>query len=197
MWRVSFSVYCSSVSNIFYANSVDYSTIFRIIIVESATKGRWTMSQLNSQILRDIGAVARSVQSISDLHFRRLSLQKGQFIFLTRICEYPGINLIELSVLLRVDKTTTTKAVQKLIDTNYVQKERHESDQRAWRLFPTEKALTTYTEVIAAENQLIEYCFKGFSDREKNAAGQLLARMQDNISHEWKSQKNVQGGKSR
>ena len=89
------------------------------------------MSNLNSEILRDIGAVSRSVQAISDIHFRRLNLQKGQFIFLTRICEHPGINLIELSLLLRVDKTTTTKAVQKLIEVNYVQKERNESDQRA------------------------------------------------------------------
>ena len=153
------------------------------------------MNHLDSQILRDIGAVARSVQSISDIHFRRLTLQKGQFIFLTRICEYPGINLIELSLLLRVDKTTTTKAVKKLIEISYVQKERDESDQRAWRLFPTERALNTYTEVISAENQLIRYCFNGFSDQEKNVASQLLARMRDNISHEWRSQKNVQGGK--
>jgi DNA-binding MarR family transcriptional regulator len=155
------------------------------------------MSNLDSEILRDIGAVSRSVQAISDIHFRRLNLQKGQFIFLTRICEHPGINLIELSLLLRVDKTTTTKAVQKLIEVNYVQKERHESDQRAWRLFPTENALRSYTEVIAAENQLIGYCFNGFTDCEKSEASHLLARMRDNISHEWKSQKNAQGGKQR
>lgn len=155
------------------------------------------MSNLVSEILRDIGAVSRSVQAISDIHFRRLNLQKGQFIFLTRICEYPGINLIELSLLLRVDKTTTTKAVQKLIEVNYVQKERNESDQRAWRLFPSEKALRSYTEVIAAENQLIGYCFNGFTDCEKSEASHLLARMRDNISHEWRSQKSAQGGKQR
>lgn len=155
------------------------------------------MSNLDSEILRDIGAVARSVQAISDIHFRRLNLQKGQFIFLTRICEHPGINLIELSLLLRVDKTTTTKAVQKFIEANYVQKERHEYDQRAWRLFPTEKALRSYTEVIAAENQLIGYCFNGFTDSEKSEVSHLLSRMRDNISHEWKSQKNAQGGKQR
>ena len=155
------------------------------------------MNLLDSQILRDIGAVARSVQSISDTQFRRLNLQKGQFIFLTRICEHPGINLIDLSQLLRVDKTTTTKAVKKLIEISYVKKERDESDQRAWRLFPTEKALNTYAKVIAAENQLIGYCFNGFSEPEKSAASQLLARMRDNISHEWRLQKNVQGGKKK
>jgi DNA-binding MarR family transcriptional regulator len=144
------------------------------------------MVQLNSEILRDIGAVARSIQSLSDVQFRQLHLQKGQFVFLTRICECPGINLVDLSKLLRVDKTTTTKAIQKLIKVDYVRRERDESDQRSWRLFPTERAISSYTSVIAAENHYIAYCFKGFTIKEKKEVCQLLARMRDNIGYEWK-----------
>ena len=60
--------------------------------------------------------LARSIQSISDVKFKEFNLQRGQFIFLTRVCENPGFNQIDLSNLLKVDKTTTTKAIQKLID---------------------------------------------------------------------------------
>ena len=158
------------------------------------------MSNLDSEILRSIGAVARSIQSISDIQFRALHLQKGQFVFLTRICECPGINLVTLSNLLRVDKTTTTKVIQKLIEVEYVRKERDESDQRSWRVFPTERALHSYTQVIAAENQFIAYCFKGFTLHEKNEVGKLVARMQDNIGCEWKHLKKitpVAGGKQK
>jgi len=144
------------------------------------------MNTLDSEILRSIGAVARSIQSLSDIQFRQLHLQKGQFVFLTRICEFPGINLATLSNLLRVDKTTTTKVVQKLIEVEYVRKERDKADQRSWRLFPTERALHSYTQVIAAENQFIAYCFNGFTTHEKNEVCQLVARMQDNIGCEWK-----------
>ena len=149
------------------------------------------MKELDSEILRDIGAVSRSIQSISDILFRRLQLQKGQFIFLTRICEHAGINLIELSHLLRVDKTTTTKAVQKLIQANYVRKERDKSDQRAWRLFPTEQAMQCYEKVIATENQFIAQCFSGFNPKEKAVVSELLARMRDSIESEWKRQKRI------
>jgi DNA-binding MarR family transcriptional regulator len=147
------------------------------------------MKKLDSEILRDIGAVARSVQSISDILFRQFHLQKGQFIFLTRICETRGISLIELSNLLRVDKATSTKAVQKLIQAQYVIKERDESDQRIWRLFPTEQALQCYEQVIAAENHFIAQCFSDFTLREKTVVSELVARMRDNIEHEWKRQK--------
>ena len=157
------------------------------------------MEKLDWEILRDIGAVARSIHSISDIQFRQLQLQKGQFIFLTRICECPGINLIELSQVLRVDKTTTTKAIQKLIKTAYVRKERDATDQRIWRLFPTERALHSYSVVIAAENQYIAHCFAGFSETEKMTVSSLLARMRDNISREWKRTKKIPpatGGKN-
>ena len=149
------------------------------------------MEKLDSEILRDVGAVARSIHSISDIQFRQLQLQKGQFVFLTRICECPGINLVELSQTLRVDKTTTTKAIQKLIEAAYVRKERDEADQRSWRLFPTEQALRSYNVVIAAENQYISYCFSGFSEDEKKIVCNLLARMRDNISREWKRIKKI------
>lgn len=149
------------------------------------------MSELDSEILRDIGAVARSIQSISDIQFRQLHLQKGQFVFLTRICEHAGINLIDLSHMLRVDKTTTTKAVQKLIEAGYVRKEHNEADRRAWRLLPTEQALHVYTRVIAQENRFISQCFQEFTPMEKRAVSKLVAHMRDNIESEWKRLKKV------
>jgi len=95
------------------------------------------ISGLKNEILREVGAVARCIQSISDIKYREIKLQRGQFIFLTRICEHPGINLIELSGLLKVDKTSTTKAIQKLLAEGYVLRERDGTDKRMWRLVPS------------------------------------------------------------
>lgn len=144
------------------------------------------MAALLNELLRDVGALARSVHSISDIRFRGLSLQKGQFIFLTRICEYPGINLVDLSELLRVDKTTTTKAVQKLCREGYAQKQRDPLDQRMWRLVPLPRALKTYPQIIGEENRNIECCMAGFSAEEQAEALRLLARMRQNIEARWK-----------
>ena len=146
---------------------------------------------LTSEILREIGALSRSVQSINDIKFRQLQLQKGQFIFLTRICENPGISLVALSDLLRVDKTTTTKAIQKLIKEGYAQKEHAPDDQRVWRLFPTERALAAYEQVIAEENRCIHSCFQNLSKKEQNNVYQLVLLMRKNIEQDWKRIKKI------
>lgn len=145
---------------------------------------------MNNEILREVGMLARCIQSISDIKFREIKLQRGQFIFLTRICEYPGINLIDLSNILKVDKATTTKAVQKLMKENYVLRERNDDDKRGWRLFPSVKAQAVYQYIIQEENRNIEICFTGLSSEERDAVYQLLRRMRENIEQDWKEMKN-------
>lgn len=133
--------------------------------------------------------LARCIQSISDIKFRELKLQRGQFIFLTRICEYPGLSLVELSSLLKVDKATTTKAIQKLIAENYVIKERDSVDKRMWHLYPSAKAKANYPYIIDEENRNIESCFAGFSEQEKETVYLLLKRMREGIELDWKQLK--------
>ena len=110
---------------------------------------------LDSNVLRDIGALSRSIHSINDIRFKQYHLQRSQFIFLTRICEHPGLTQIALTSLLKVDKATTAKAVQKLIAEGYVVKTRDEKDKRAWNLFPTSAANAVYEPIVAEENRNI------------------------------------------
>lgn len=133
--------------------------------------------------------LARCIQSISDIKYREIRLQRGQFIFLTRICECPGINLIELSNILKVDKATTTKAIQKLMEENYVVRERNHSDKRMWHLFPSSIAQEIYPYIIQEENRNIEICFNGFSSEEKDTVYQLLKKMRENVEQDWKELK--------
>lgn len=151
--------------------------------------GGISITILKDQILREVGMLARCVQSISDVKFREIKLQRGQFVFLTRICEQNGINLIDLSNILKVDKATTTKAVQKLMKEGYVKRERSSEDKRMWHLFPSAKAENVYQTIIAEENRNIENCFTGFTGSEKKAVYDLLKRMRENIEQDWKKQK--------
>jgi len=144
---------------------------------------------LKNKVLREVGMLARCIQSISDIKYRDIKLQRGQFIFLTRICECPGINLIELSNLLKVDKATTTKAIQKLMEEDYVIRERNSADKRMWHLFPSSKAQEFYPYIIQQENSNIESCFAGFSSEEKDTVYHLLKRMRENIEQDWKELK--------
>jgi len=107
-------------------------------------------------------------------------------VFLTRVCENPGFNQIDLSNLLKVDKTTTTKAVQKLIDEGYITRERDHVDKRMWRLFPTSKALSVFPVINDEENRKIDICFDGFTKQEQQLVYGLIKRMSENIEADWK-----------
>ncbi|MEN6386454.1 MAG: MarR family transcriptional regulator [Phycisphaerales bacterium] len=148
---------------------------------------------MENEVLREVGSLARCIQSISDIKYREINLKRGQFVFLTRICENPGINLIELSNILKVDKATSTKVVQKLMKENYVLKERNDEDKRGWHLFPCGKAQEIYQYIIQEENRNIEICFTGLSIEERDTVYRLLKRMSENIEHDWKELKNYKG----
>lgn len=143
------------------------------------------MYRLVSDILREIGALSRCVQTMNDHKLREYGLQKGQFIFITRICENEGISLIDLSNLLKVDKTTTTKAVQKLMKAGFVGKEKDRDDQRIWRLYPMQKALDLYSIIIEEENKNIRVCFSDMTAGEEEAAYNLVRKMRESIEKEW------------
>ena len=151
---------------------------------------------LNHQFLREVGAVARCVQSLSDVNFKKLALQRGQFVFLTRICESPGLHLLELSQLLKVDKATATKAVQKLEAEGYVRKEQNQTDKRMVHLFPTERAQEVYPELIAEENRYLARCFAGMTKDEQALAETLIERIRENIETEWLAWKTGKGGEN-
>lgn len=153
------------------------------------------MEKLDSLILRETGMVARCIQSISDINFKELHLQKGQYIYLTRICENPGISLIDLATMLKVDKSSATKAIPKLEAAGYITKKRDDKDKRLWRLYPENFGLEVYEAVLSEENRNISVCFKGFTDIEKEETLRLVSRMRENIEEDWKEIKKY-GGES-
>lgn len=136
---------------------------------------------LHNNVLRKIGTISRIVASRSDVKFKQYDLQKGQHIFVVRICENPGLNLKELTEMLNVDKSTTTKAVQKLERAGYVIKSHVPDNRKSIALFPTEKAKMVYEKIIKEENVRADLCFDGFSETEKDQALQYLERMCKNI----------------
>lgn len=136
-------------------------------------------------ILREIGAVSRCIYSIGDIKYKDKNLQRGQFIFLLRICENQGTNLIELSNLMKVDKTTTTKAVQKLINEGYLEKREDSLDRRVWRVYPTLIGEEIYKYITSEEDKSSEIYYKDFSEKEKEDLSILLQKMRKNIEVTW------------
>ncbi|SJZ91920.1 MarR family winged helix-turn-helix transcriptional regulator [Selenihalanaerobacter shriftii] len=143
------------------------------------------MSNLNNFILREVGKLNRCVQSISNINLKEINLQKGQFIYLTEICEHPGINQKDLTNILKVDKTSTSKAVKKLKKIGYIKRVKDEDDKRVWNLYPTAKGKKIYKVVIAEENRNLNICLTDFNEQEKELIYNLVKRMRENIEVDW------------
>lgn len=58
--------------------------------------------------------IARALDSISNIEFKEFDLTKGQYLYVVRICEQPGIIQEKLADLIKVDRTTAARAIAKL-----------------------------------------------------------------------------------
>jgi DNA-binding MarR family transcriptional regulator len=87
--------------------------------------------------------------------------------------------------MLKVDKATTTKAIQKLEHKGFIERVRDQVDKRMWRLFPSPQARDLYVSVMEEENVNIAVCFSGLSKKEEQLAEGLIRRMAQNIECKW------------
>ncbi|MEB9935952.1 MarR family transcriptional regulator, partial [Bacillus cereus] len=104
------------------------------------------------EILREIGMIARALDSISNIEFKEYELTKGQYLYLVRICENPGIIQEKLSEMIKVDRTTAARAIKKLELNGFIEKKEDESNKKIKKLFPTEKGKNVYP-FIQRENE--------------------------------------------
>jgi DNA-binding MarR family transcriptional regulator len=121
---------------------------------------------LQSSIFREIDNLSRHVNGIYEKIFKKYGLQRGQFVFITRIVENENINLKQLAKNVRVDKTTVTKAIQKLEDSGYIVKQIDQVDNRIIHLLPTEKCIKIYNCIIQEKNQILGNVINKFTPEE-------------------------------
>ena len=89
-----------------------------------------------TEVLREIGMIARALDSISNVEFKDLALSKGQYLYLVRIYENPGIIQEELANLIKVDKTTASRALKKLVVAGLITRENSAKNQKNKHLTP-------------------------------------------------------------
>lgn len=143
--------------------------------------------------LKKIGVIARSLDSISNIEFKEYSLSKGQYLYLVRIGENPGIILQDLCELICVNKTTGSRAVNNLVKASLVVKKTEKTNKKNQLLYLTTKGEELY-KVVARENEYSNnVALKGFTEEEKTIFNRLLDKAKDNIYKDWQEVKN--GGK--
>lgn len=137
------------------------------------------------EILREIGMIARALDSISNIEFKEYELTKGQYLYLVRICENPGIIQEKLSEMIKVDRTTAARAIKKLELNGFIEKKEDESNKKIKKLFPTEKGKNVYPFIKRENDYSNTVALEGFSETEAETISNLLQRVRKNIEKDW------------
>lgn len=138
-----------------------------------------------NEILREIGIIARALDSISNIEFKAHNLTKGQYLYLVRICENPGIIQERLVEMIKVDRTTAARAIKKLELNGFIDKKNDEHNQKIKRIFPKEKAKNVFPFIKRENDYSNKIALKGFSEVEVETIFNLLQRMRENIEKDW------------
>ena len=137
------------------------------------------------EILREIGMIARALDSISNIEFKKFNLTKGQYLYLVRICENPGIIQEQLSDMIKVDRTTVSRAVKKLEKEKLVVKKKDPHNRKIKRLYATNKGEEIYPFLLREHEHSNRVALQGFTEEEIDIIFELLQRVRKNIEVDW------------
>lgn len=146
------------------------------------------------EILREIGMIARALDSISNIEFKELDLTKGQYLYLVRICEQPGIIQEKLAEMIKADRTTAARAIQKLELQGLIEKRNDTANKKIKLLFPTPKGLEVYPFLKREGEHSNKVALSGISVEETDILYQLLYKVRKNVEADWEY---VKRGKKR
>lgn len=138
-----------------------------------------------AEILRDIGMIARALDSLSNIEFKEVDLTRGQYLYLVRICENPGIIQEKLAEMIKVDRTTTARAIKKLESNGMIERLEDKENKKIKKLYPTKKGAEIYPFIIRENNYSNAVALNGLSDEEAKQLEYLLKKVCKNVSEDW------------
>ncbi|MDD7183775.1 MarR family transcriptional regulator [Peptostreptococcus anaerobius] len=102
--------------------------------------------------------------------------------FLSSLFNEDGVSQEYLSSKLLLDKASTTRSLQSLIDKGYIKKKRDDNDKRINRIFLTEKSKSIEKEIKARLENWNDILTSDLNESEKEMAYLILNKMVNNLN---------------
>lgn len=143
---------------------------------------------------RFISTISRCGQIYFDRKLRPANIGAGQVRILRTLAVQDGISQERIRALFHLDKGTVAKTIKPLLREGYVQREKNPEDQRAYRIFLTEKGRGILPMLKETIRQWSDILTAGFSAEEKRAANDLLLRMSENARNHLRNKASARQG---
>ncbi|MCK8617107.1 MarR family transcriptional regulator [Fructobacillus sp. M158] len=131
------------------------------------------------EIFRQMGAISRTATTSMNQAAKKYQLENNLFLYLIRIVENEGLTQSSLAELVRVDKTTLSRALRKLDERGYIDKVAGPANRKAKQLFPTEKGRESYQFLEKIEKEYVHEKMTKLTTMEQKELRRLLAKVDD------------------
>lgn len=128
-------------------------------------------------VIREIGAITRKLQTRSNAEFRALGLDNNAYIYLIRATETPGAFMGALADAVQIDRTTAFRTIKKLVAQGWLELRPNAQDKRLRCVFPTAKAQALYPRLHAFEQACSDQLLAQLAPAERQQLAALMKRL--------------------
>ena len=106
---------------------------------------------------------------------------------LFQLAEKEKLTMKDIASIINRDKSTTTVLIKKLLDKGLVKQENSSDDKRIKYITLTAKGKKLNSLTSSISRELLDVCYQGFSQQEKETLLSLLCRLNGNIENSLKA----------
>jgi DNA-binding MarR family transcriptional regulator len=104
----------------------------------------------------------------------------GLYMFIIVLAEHNGASQEQIADLLKIDKATVARSVQKLLNENYLRRQEDEQDKRAYQIYLMPKAKEIIPKIQSAINDWNRMVINGIPKDSKEILLRCLQQMSEN-----------------
>jgi len=128
----------------------------------------------------EIGETAHALRKAFDRRAVGLGVTRAQWKVLFRLDRRPGLRQIELADMLDIEPITLSRIVDRLEESELVERLADPSDRRAWRLHVTARARPLIAKLRAVADDMIAEAFAGIDPKDIEITRHVLSRAREN-----------------
>ena len=132
--------------------------------------------------LIEIGETAHALRRAFDRRAATLGVTRAQWRVLVRLSRDPGLRQVDLADFLDIEPITLCRIVDRLEESELVERRRDPTDRRAWRLELTAKAAPVVEKLRSLATDFSADAFAGLSPAELDTMRTALALVRDNLA---------------
>ncbi|MGN1095057.1 MAG: MarR family winged helix-turn-helix transcriptional regulator [Eubacteriales bacterium] len=130
-----------------------------------------------SSLMRKINIISRCESLYRSDKLNETKLGACHHSYVLAICRHPGMSQEQLSKHLYINKSNVARQLSYLEENGYVSRRSDSSDKRISAVYPTQKMLDVFPEVIKTAKDWSEYIFSDLSEEELEAFSKTLEKV--------------------